>query len=81
VARNGAVVYGHWRSTAYVWCEIRVVVAVDSVSRGYPERVESDADVRAFLGVGDALLVQFETYVLEEVPDEDPYDPRSSGDF
>ena len=45
------------------------------------ERVESDADVRAFLGVGDALLVQFETYVLEEVPDEDPYDPRSSGDF
>lgn len=73
--------YGHWRSTAYVWCEIRVVVAVDSVSRGYPERVESDADVRAFLGVGDALLVQFETYVLEEVPDEDPYDPRSSGDF
>ena len=47
MARNGAVVYGHWRSTAYVWCEIRVVVAVDSVSRGYPERVESDADVRA----------------------------------
>ena len=37
--------------------------------------------MRAFLGVGDALLVQFETYVLEEVPDEDPYDPRSSGDF
>jgi len=40
-------------------------MTVDSVSRGYPERVESDADVRAFLGVGDALLVQFETYVLE----------------
>ena len=54
-------------------------LAVDGVRLA--ERVESDADVRAFLGVGDALLVQFETYVLEEVPDEDPYDPRSSGDF